>query len=437
VVSEPSRSAPFEIGFELPLTREQFRRALHRGHGRARLHVDRYGAREVREDILDAATTCRVYDPQIEGLHADWLAELCLDADIVASILERSSEGESWDRRQRCALLKEFASRGSEAARKALYAECVRDENSSQLLGSDEIVELDGEAGFLFVARTMGTMLAEVPGYWVDDDLLRVFDEKYGVGRAAEILRSRAHDDLAIRRYLGGVTERAVEIAESRTRPSNLSRSWKEVVNAISTSTKTLYWLGHWGRHATREQLEPIVDIVRSASTPRVLENALRCLSHVFDLPLEPRCFDLLLHDDEDVRLFSARVLAKHVDTRIRDAGRAALSRDVRVAVTLFRRNGETKDGPAIAAALRPIGDPDEQHHLGYDVVELIESNREIREPLLALYVYEHSPCINCRSRATKALDASSACPPWLLTEGVRDAAEDVREICSRRGPAV
>jgi hypothetical protein len=392
------------------------------------LHVDRFDAREFRDDILDAATTCKVNDPQIEGLRADWLAELCVRADLVESIVELPAAGSSWDRNHRCALLKEFASRGHARARAELYAACVRDQPFSNVFGLEEIVALDGEEGLVFAARKLGSFLRDEADFWVDNGILLSFDESREKGRADEILRARAPGDDLIRRYLEGVADTA---AARGIGPSPARKSVEAVVSAITTSNEKLYWLGFWGRRATLEELTPILHIALTSSTTLVLENALRGLSQSDQLPLEPRLFDLLRHDDPWVRYICAQTLGHHVDPRVRAEGRSALGRDLSAAVMLLHRNATAEDGGDLAAALHPIADPDDQHTLVYDLLRLADQCPEVREPLLGLYVYEYSPCMNCRERATRLLDAAHACPPWLLEEGIRDAAEEIRRICS------
>src|SRR5258705_5824371 len=111
-------------GPSLPLSREAFQHALQVGHGRARMHVVAFGASEFRDEILAAATVCKVYDPQVEELPTFWLADLCECADVIHEIVDRQPQGTFYDRELRCRLLKEFVARGHSAARQALYDAC-------------------------------------------------------------------------------------------------------------------------------------------------------------------------------------------------------------------------------------------------------------------------------------------------------------------------
>jgi hypothetical protein len=50
------------------------------------MHVDAHGADDVRDDIRDALLVCRVYDPQVEGFAAEWLADFCARAGLVDDV---------------------------------------------------------------------------------------------------------------------------------------------------------------------------------------------------------------------------------------------------------------------------------------------------------------------------------------------------------------
>jgi hypothetical protein len=205
----------------------------------------------------------------------------------------------------------------------------------------------------------------------------------------------------------------------------------QDVVASILNEHRSLYWLGHWGRHASPEELDPIVGLLEEKSSPWILENALRCLSGSRTPPLHPAMFVLLRHSDANVRLFAACSLAHYVQPRIRDEGLAALSFDVSVGLTLLRKNARADDAPALVEALQPISDVDLRHSVVSDAVDLLEQNANIREPLIALYVYENSPCMNCRRDAVKMLLEWESCPSWLREEGVCDASEEIRDACS------
>ncbi|RYD54758.1 MAG: hypothetical protein EOP83_21930 [Verrucomicrobiaceae bacterium] len=80
-----------------PLDRDAFKRALKTGHGRALVHARDFGLADFRDEVLDAAMDCKVYDEQIDGQREWWLARLCesgsRDKDGHNSRLALRSEG--------------------------------------------------------------------------------------------------------------------------------------------------------------------------------------------------------------------------------------------------------------------------------------------------------------------------------------------------------
>lgn len=72
--------------FELPLTREQFARALEAGHRRAILHARQCGVDGLQDLIVDACLHYKVHDPQCEADRWTWMIELIEAADLVAFV---------------------------------------------------------------------------------------------------------------------------------------------------------------------------------------------------------------------------------------------------------------------------------------------------------------------------------------------------------------
>ncbi|MEY2933758.1 MAG: hypothetical protein RL033_4507 [Pseudomonadota bacterium] len=385
---ENDKSMHIGAEFTLPLSRAEFRHALGTGLGRAQLHVERFGAQSVRDEILEAATTSKVYDPQVDGLRSAWLAELCVQSDLVQVVTERRATGSDWDRALRCELLKQFALRGHESARVALCAACKRWKNDfTRDYACRELVDLDGAKGLVFAARRLGRL--RIPA---------------GVAPTAS------------QRVQGPRQREAVQ----------------DVVGAISFAKTSLHWLRRWGRDASEEELEAVFALATPSAAAIVLENVFRCLSEAKRPPIEPWVFELLEHRDVNVRRCCAGALSHHVQPRVRAAGLAALQVDLPLALTLLRENAIQEDIEAMVGALRPVADRDAEHEVVCGLNELLRDNGRVRAPALASYVYERSPCMECRQKAVEVLEAQGLTPPWLRVECSRDASERVRKIFAK-----
>lgn len=389
------------------------------------MHLDLVDAADVRDALLAAAVVCGVFDPQVEGLPAEWFADLIERAGMVESLIGCSSGPSHWDRQWRCALLAELVKRGHARAREALYGACGPTEYGG-LHASFEIVELDGPAGLVFVAERAGALAQVDPDFDLNDGLVLQFDTEHGDGAANSLLSPLAATNSAIAAYLARLSEGEAKFSNAMRAPRP---SVEEVVETIRDSQRVHFWLAGWARDADPEDLETVVRLAITESRSLVIENALRCLNGSRALPLKPEMLPLVRHHEPAVREFAARTLGRHIDPAVREVGLAVLRDDTSTGLELLRRNAHREDTAVLVERLEPIADVCAQHAVAFDVLQLLEGIPDIREPALALYVYEMSPCQNCRGSAVRHLLAWEACPDWLRSEGHFDASEEVRSL--------
>jgi hypothetical protein len=435
---------------EYPLSREEFRRALATGHGRAKIHVERFGAAEFREEILEAATVNLVWDQQVNGPRGDWLAEMCIAAGLAETVVAQAIPDDHNDRAQRIALLLEFARRGIAGARPALYACLGRAKYSSDVYASREIIELDGEAGLLFVARAMGRMLADDSDFSAWGYELSVFDEQHGEGAGRALLELAAATDASVRLYLEYVQRHEAVLAEERSarsrddarpgRPTRATISVEEALRRILASEpgEPEGGLGYWGRRAEAAELAQVLDLLITSSNPRVLESALRALGGPDHPPLHSRILELTRHADDDVRFWAGRVLSKHSRADIRELGLEALARgDAQVGLEILRGSAQAEDAAALLGALVSLrsADPGRLHAAESTALEMLEEHPDLSGAAIALEIYAQSACAHCRGRAFEHLLELRACPQWVIDECAKDGFEWIREVAVRGLP--
>jgi len=419
---------------QYPLSREEFRRALSTGHGRVKLHVERFGAREFRDEILEAATVCKVYDPGCEGSREDWLADLCFAAGVQETVLAQSPSEDPSDRNQRAALLLQFAKRGVPGAREALYA-CWGQGHYSNFYATKEIVELDGDAGVLFVAREIGSLIQQDADLSISTVEFWEYDESRTEGAARALLANAADSDALIRTYLDEVELEEARVESWRGGRNDARRTIGEVLEAIRSNTEQYGagWVRTWATRASRAELEVVLAELFSLTHPRAIEACLRCLGGSGLPPLLPLVFELTRHEDAEVRYWAARVLSKHSLPGVRAWGLESLARgDSYVALEILKRSAQVDDADAIVAAVRRDEDRNDQHGVCGGVLDILENCTEICDPRLALQVYEHTPCTNCREKSVEWLLEQRLCPPWVLGECASDADEGIRELAAR-----
>jgi hypothetical protein len=418
-----------------PLSRDAFKNALCRGHGRALIHAGNFGVADFRGEILEAATTCLVYDTQFDGYREWWLARLCEAAGLIDTVINLPPDGSEKDRSQRAALLMEFAVTGHQAALPKLYEMCCFDHPDDEIYGCCELIRADGKRGLIFVAKRLGRRLIEDADYWVCDWELALFDELHGEGRGEAVLAEAALSDGDILAYLEGV--RSYQSSEEKgkgARPETI-RPVEDILELIEASTEREPHLRGWGRRASREDLAKIADLLTIGRSPVTLINALLCLGRNGLPSFDAGLLWLAFHEDDNVRFHATRLFSHHDEPQVRSAGLALIgSGDLLGGTAMLRLSARNGDAEAILAALGRQ-DPDEDGHgILSNLVQLLERNETMREPLVPLHVYEYSPCMHCRERAIEILIKWEACPQWVLDEASRDASADIRSLVGSCG---
>lgn len=422
-----------------PLSRDAFKLALTTGHGRALIHAEKFGVAEYRDEILEAATTCLVYDTQFDGYRECWLAQLCQFAGLFDTIIGQSPSGSAKDRAQRAALLKEVYLAGHSAALPQLYALCSFDNPTGKIFGCDELIQVDGEKGLIFVAKRLGEALLQDPDYSKSNWQLTCFDELNGAGRARAVLSEVAPSDPAIQHYLQVMTsdeEEGHRGNEPYAAPP--VESVENILQTILTATKRERRLRAWGRKATVADRIQVMELLKMGSPPMVLVNALWCLSRTGLPEFDEAKLWLVFHEDEDVRFLAAQVFAHHREPQVRLAGLALLKRgDLLIGTRLLELSATEDDSEAILSALADKLPTDAPHGVFSNLIELLEAHETIREPLIPLFIYEFSPCMLCRERAIETLVKWGKCPQWVAEEAIKDASADIRELVESHCTAV
>jgi hypothetical protein len=453
----------FGCPFSLPLERDPFGNALRKGHGRALMHVRRHGAAGLEDLVVDACVHDKTFDPQCEGDRAPWMLEIIDASGLEAIVCEKVPSALSaepgtqslWDADHMCRLAVALARRGHGNARSAIYSAFRKSADSADLIGAEEIIELDGADGLLFVSEQIGVWLAEDPEIKVSDYPLLCYDERHGTGSAERLLRSAKDQSNRIAVYLAhirgkldGTSDTADQGREDTYFKPDMVRfgvhgksrwdrigtmSPDDVVRDIEAGAPGMgkYAYSGWGKHASQDALQEIANRMFRESDPGRLARFLGVFQHRPLPDFDARLLDFVGHPDRDVHWVTTFVLANHRHPEVRalaiDCVRAG--RHNKRELLLFRNNYQPGDWTVIREGLRWPSDKNEVHWTLSDLLEVFEAN-EVEEALEPLtLIYEHSPCTNCRRRALKSLHRMGRAPDWLLEECCFDADDGIRDI--------
>jgi len=416
-----------------PLEKAEFIRALATGHGRALIHVERCGADGVRDEILEAALFPKTYDTQCNGYGEKWLARLCTMARLVETVISGDHGVKGGDGALRCRLLKEFALQGHVAARPALREMCRFDPHWNDLLACSEILKLEGEEGFLFVADRIGERLLEDEDFWVKPWLVSELDEIAGDGRAMAILDRESPANPRIAAYHEAVLkDRARESPKPDPEPPPVN----DVVGGILASTARLPRLPFFGQQATPEERRKVAALDFSSMGAIPLENYLSYFYRSGFPEFREEYLPLLGHPEERVRWRAHAVLSHHAEPQVRLAAYEALARgEVAFFVKLLRRSGLAEDVEPLLGAIHVPeiqADADEVHGVVGPLLKLVRENERMNDLRLAVWMYEYSSCHICRSDAVEFMVGRSILPQWIAEECLSDASEGIREMAEK-----
>jgi hypothetical protein len=405
------------------------------------------------EAIVKACLHNQAYDPQLEGTRVEYLLDLIrLSGDSayfrrrILDALQTADPDDYYDLEQLFDLAQSFAREGDEVARMGMYGSFARKATDPSLgtsdleLGADEIIELDGVAGFLFVAERFGERVLADQEFWANDYLLGLVEKQCGADAVqSEVERARGENP-AINAYM-----EAVEATMRRRAETNPSRvdwavlSYDELKRFIGQAGRRMPIMGlsRWGRAADAPSLELAArDLLREDDPRRLLDYVRIFSDRAF--PLDPRpLVRLAWGDDEQLAWAAGLALGNIRHPLVRQTALGFLDdankRDQ--SVSLLVANYEPGDHVLIEQALQSPQDTEDEivsyHHLGYDALEFFEENPAPEFAASLVTLYERGPCSHCRDRCFDLLNALNLLPTWIIEECRYDANPDLRTKAS------
>ena len=465
-MSKPTIPSADTPPFSLPLSVQEFERALSIGHGRAWLHASRHGVDGLHDAITHALLHSLAFDVQCEGDRGPWMMGLVDAANagdlLYPKIIERvhePPEGDYASRHmyQRCTLMGALAKRGVSAARAVLdeLFTANRKEHPNELLGAPEIMDVDGEQGLVRVCSVLGHEAHASSATSIDDWLLNVFDDNREEGAAIKALEAARKKDPGVDHFLTiweaeqarrAAAKKAKKSRSSKRNPTPFGNKYESVPpayhslpveqvidwirNAPTKQGDGRGWLRGWGVKASETALGKVVSELDSAKDPVHLR---RYLS-IFSRRPMPRVSDHVIRLAEDsndeVRSRAYAALQNVSDPRIRQVGLRSLAPElmIRGSLELWESSYETGDDAAIEQALFVPSDVGELHTIVFDLASVCAKVMQSECLGLLLFVYEYSPCGNCRQIAVETLEHLGITPSWLKEERPYDSMESIRE---------
>lgn len=428
------------------LSINDFEKAFRRGLGRAYTHIKKNGDNGVKDVILHHCLKNPCYDPQSEPLRAPWLMsviDLCGEPEFYTdAIIEALSKTDDhWDICQLYDLCLILSKRGNKTAEKAIYNRFDKQEFNESYLGGEHIVELNGLEGLLYVARVLGKRMLEDEDYWDGASIYSLACETHNKKTVDQLLTESALTDLAIAEFLKDVAR--FHNTDSPQSDTNLNETIRErarkalpmslILSDVEEGKEHRSRFMRFGKYATEEE----INIFYNKLLAEEREEQLISYLWVFrrrELPaLDDKLFGLTKSENKEIVSSAISALVHTTHPRIRKlAIELHDSEDNELfipAIELFLNNYQNGDHRYIEKALIESDDTELLHNICFDILDVFEENSEKEMQTCLLWVYENTPCVNCRERAVKLLAKNNILPEGIRLECQFDCSEDTRNV--------
>ncbi len=236
----------------------EFERSLRLGLGRAVLFLQTHASAPYRATILQGVLHNQAYQPQFEGDRAAYMLDIIAATEEAtfyhAQILEAvPSTTEDWDLDHLLGMVRRLAQQGHQLARDLLYAYVVT-HFTDGINGADQIVVLDGLSAFRLVAELWAKLDPDDAIDCLDDSLLVLLEERYGVETTHQQLAILAQDDHSVATYVEAIArDRLDRNANKEARMQREDRTLAEVQDLIRArgARAPRGQLGRWGQNAS------------------------------------------------------------------------------------------------------------------------------------------------------------------------------------------
>ncbi|UIR54899.1 hypothetical protein LZQ00_11480 [Sphingobacterium sp. SRCM116780] len=198
----------------ISLIRRRFLKSLKCGTGEAYLIAKKNPEIDFSDEIIQGALNNYAYHGQVEGDRAQYIYDLIVISNQKEKIRKAVLNGlateteDTWNLTHLFAITKLFSEQDDVEAKQAIYNRFLQNPiASSDWAGYDEILQLDGFDGLLFIAKKFGKLLEQNPDDWQDDSIIRQFQEENPNIKVQEDLLKASKTDKYIRIYLDSVKE--------------------------------------------------------------------------------------------------------------------------------------------------------------------------------------------------------------------------------------
>jgi len=221
--------------------KRKFYDSLKRGTGEAYLIAKKYSTIDFSNYIIRGALNNFAYDGQSEDNRARYIFDLIAISNNQIKIQEAILGGlakereDTWSLTHLFALAKLYAEKGNDKFRQAIYDRFLNNPiEGSDWVGYQEILELDGLNGLIYICEKFGKVIARNPDEWQDNSIVKHFQDDNPQMAVLEELKNRAKSNKYIQLYLDNIESSEERRRKNRPKPPIFDNIIDEILNSKS-----------------------------------------------------------------------------------------------------------------------------------------------------------------------------------------------------------
>jgi hypothetical protein len=368
--------------------------SLKRGTGEAFLIAKENPTIDFSSYIIKGALRNYAYDGQSEPSRAQYIFDLYLLSDKKNKIRNAiinglaSEQEDTWSLTQLFDLAKLFAQQGDLEMKQAIYDRFLNHPiDYSDWVGYQEILELDGLKGLIYIAERFGKFIEENPDDLQDDWIIKHFQEKNPDLKVIKTLEGLAKENTYIHLYLENIKHTKASQEEHRPKPTK----YKDIIDEVLNSKP---YLSFKRRHdLTESEIETIAQRLVKEKDKKAQEKLLFVFMY-YKFPLDSDFILNLAQKKPDYKTrineFAVSSLKFLESDKIRQFGLDKLdsSKKPYLFVEILTSNYRSGDYKILTDIVKKFKSEHIIENLARSYVDIFEANKtkECKEPLEALY---------------------------------------------------
>lgn len=413
--------------------RRQFLSAIKRGTGEAFLIVREHPEIDFTNEIKLGALRNFAYDGQCEPERASYIfglmqhcsrSEAIKNAVIDALATENS---DTWTLTHLFAITKLFAAAGDTSAHEAIYRRFMNNPiEGSDWVGYQEILEVDGLNGLIYIAEAYGKMLETKPGSWTDDMIVKHYQTINPGIDVWEQLEKESKQNSHILSFLAHIKDSAEAVALPATQQPNYADITEEIVSTPFFSIKRIAML-------TENELQIIATRFENEKNYTRKERLLSIFrQHPYPLNSD-YILNIVITKTGRLRDCAIEALSKLESNNIRTYAINQLKsgKQPELYAGILAANFREGDETLLSAIATRIRSDHKIESLTQAYIDIFKRNRSERssEPLSILY--RKTRCGICRHSIVKLMIENNCLPEQIKKEIVFDCNEKTRVLMS------